>query len=62
MVEGPFDAYRRNFKPARRDWAINLLNLISRSGFLTRHLLLNDRVFYPVRRMVIFLRSLRADA
>jgi uncharacterized protein (DUF362 family) len=50
------------FKPARRDWAIKMLNGVSRSKFLTRHLLLNDGVFYPLRRMVVRVRALRAES
>jgi uncharacterized protein (DUF362 family) len=37
------------FEPAEKDWPIRMLNLISRSQFLTKHVLLNDTVFFPAR-------------
>jgi hypothetical protein len=57
MVDGPFAELRTRVEPAVEDWAIRLLNRVARSPFLTRHLLLNDGVFYPVRRIVTALRS-----
>ena len=41
------------------DWAIKLMNRVACSPFLTKNFLLNDRVFYPVRRVVTLLRGLR---
>ena len=61
-IDGDVAASSRRFEPARRDWAIKALNMVSRSRFLTRHLLLDDTWFYPIRRLVTLLRSLRADA
>jgi uncharacterized protein (DUF362 family) len=61
-VDGPFAELRTTAEPAVEDWAIKTLNLVARSPFLTTHLLLNDRVFYPVRRVVTALRSLRRGA
>jgi uncharacterized protein (DUF362 family) len=56
-VDGPFDEVKTRVEPAAEDWAIRLLNRVSRSPLLTRHLLLNDGVFYPVRRLVTAARS-----
>ena len=39
----------RTFEPAEKDWPIKVLNMITRSQFLTEHLLLNDTIFYPAR-------------
>jgi uncharacterized protein (DUF362 family) len=57
-VDGPLDELRTSVEPGVEDWAIKLMNWVARSPFLTRNLLLNDRIFYPVRRAVIVLRSL----
>lgn len=57
-VNGPFAELQMEAEPASEDWAIKLMNRVSRSQFLTKHLLLNDGVFYPVRRVVTMLRSI----
>jgi uncharacterized protein (DUF362 family) len=57
-VDGPFDELRRTVEPAIEDWAIKLMNLVAKSQLLTRHLLLNDGIFYPIRRTVMILRRL----
>ncbi len=59
-VDGPLAELRTSVEPAAEDWAIKLMNLVARSPFLTKHLLLNDRIFYPVRRVVTILRGLHA--
>jgi uncharacterized protein (DUF362 family) len=56
-VDGPFDELRTTVEPAAEDLAIRLMNRLARSPFLTRHLLLNDRIFYPVRRGVMLMRG-----
>ncbi len=57
-IDGDFERHRIDVEPAREDWAIKLLNLVSRSEFLTKYLVLNDSLFYPVRGMIIKLRKL----
>ncbi len=57
-VDGPFAELRTAVEPAAEDWAIKLMNQVARSTFLTRHLLLNDAVFYPVRGAVSRARRL----
>ena len=51
-VDGPFAELRTVVEPAVEDWAIKLMNQVARSPFITKHFLLNDHVFYPVRRAV----------
>jgi uncharacterized protein (DUF362 family) len=56
-VDGPFGELRTTVEPAAEDWAIKVMNCLARSPFLTRHLLLNDGIFYPARRAVMILRK-----
>jgi uncharacterized protein (DUF362 family) len=56
-VDGPFAEVATRAEPAVEDWAIKLMNRVSRSPFLTRNLLLNDGVFYPIRRAVNAVRG-----
>lgn len=58
VVHGPFAELRTTVEPAAEDWAIKVMNRVSRSPFLTKHFLLNDGVFYPVRRVVTAARRL----
>ena len=57
-VDGPFAEIQTTVEPAIEDWAIKLMNQVARSPFITRHFLLNDRFFYPVRRAVSFTRRI----
>jgi uncharacterized protein (DUF362 family) len=57
-IDGPFEELRTTVEPGREDWAIKLLNQVAKSQLLTRHLLLNDSIFYPVRRLVTGVRAL----
>lgn len=57
-VDGPFAELQMTVQPAVEDWAVKLMNLVAKSQFLTKNLLLNDGIFYPVRRMVLILRRL----
>jgi uncharacterized protein (DUF362 family) len=56
-VDGPFAEIAMTADPAVEDWAIKLMNRVSRSPFLTRNLLLNDGIFYPIRRAVNAVRG-----
>jgi len=56
-VDGPFAEVATDAEPAAEDWAIKLMNRVSRSPFLTRNLLLNDGIFYPIRRAVNAVRG-----
>jgi uncharacterized protein (DUF362 family) len=58
LIDGPFADLKTSVEPALEDWAIKLMNWIACSPFLTRQLLLNDGVFYPLRRLVMLMRSL----
>jgi uncharacterized protein (DUF362 family) len=57
-VDGPFAELQRTVEPAAEDFAIKLMNRIARSPFLTKYFLLNDGIFYPIRKMVKGLRWL----
>jgi len=57
-VDGPFAELHTTVEPAAEDWAIKIMNHVARSHFLTKHLLLNDSIFYPVRGLVSSLRAL----
>jgi len=50
----------KQFDPAEKDWPIKLLNLLSCSQFLTKHLLMNDTIFFPARWFANFCRSIKA--
>ena len=58
QVDGPFEQLRTRVEPAAEDWAIKVMNKLSRSQFLTKNLLLNDGIFYPIRRAVNAVRGL----
>lgn len=57
VVDGPFAELQTNVESAAEDWAIKLMNQVARSEFLTKNLLLNDGIFYPVRRAVNLARG-----
>jgi uncharacterized protein (DUF362 family) len=61
-VDGPFAELKTTVEPAVEDWAIKLMNLIAKSPMLTKHLLLNNGIFYPVRRCVNGMRGLMRRA
>ena len=58
VLDGPVVRWERDFEPAKRDLPIRLLDLISRSKFLTNHLIFDGRFFYPLRRMAVTLRRI----
>jgi uncharacterized protein (DUF362 family) len=58
-VDGPFAELTAPVEPATEDWAIKLMNQVARSEFLTRNVMLNDRVFYPLRKAVGGVRWLK---
>jgi uncharacterized protein (DUF362 family) len=57
-IDGPFSELSTRVEPAVEDWAIKLMNQIARYPFLTKNLLLNDGIFYPIRRAVNIGRSM----
>ncbi|HKB41459.1 MAG TPA: DUF362 domain-containing protein [Gemmataceae bacterium] len=57
-VDGQFAELQTTVEPAVEDWAIKVMNRVARSPFLTKYFLLNDGLFYPVRRTVAFIRWL----
>jgi uncharacterized protein (DUF362 family) len=57
-VDGPFAELKTTAEPAAEDFAIKLMNRVARSPFLTKYFLLNDTLFYPVRRVANAVRWL----
>jgi uncharacterized protein (DUF362 family) len=57
LVDGPAAELTAPAEPAVEDWAIKVMNRISRSPFLTKNLMLNDGIFYPIRRAVNVVRG-----
>jgi uncharacterized protein (DUF362 family) len=57
-IDGDFEKLRVEIEPAVQDWAIKLLNLFSRSPFITKTFIMNDHVFYPIRSVVVKMRKL----
>lgn len=56
-VHGGFEEYQTQFEPGRMDWAMRGLDLVSRSRLLTRHLILDDTFFQPMRAVVRLTRN-----
>lgn len=56
-IEGDWEAFKTRVEPSRRDWAINIMEAVFHSKWLTRHLILDNRFFYPTRRVVLILRK-----
>ena len=57
-IDGDFEKLRVAIEPAAQDWAIKLLNLFSRSEFITKNIIMNDTLFYPIRSLVVKLRRM----
>ena len=57
-IDGPFTELQTMVEPAVEDWAVKLMNRVARPPFITKHFLLNDTLFYPVRRIVNRTRAL----
>jgi hypothetical protein len=58
VVDGPFLELQTVVEPAVEDWAIKMMNQVARSPFLTKNFLLNDTIFYPIRKLVNGTRAL----
>jgi uncharacterized protein (DUF362 family) len=58
-VDGDFEKYCIKIEPAVQDWAIKMMSLFVRSPFLIKHFILNDKVFFPIRRMVKIIRKIK---
>jgi uncharacterized protein (DUF362 family) len=57
-IDGDFEKLRVAIEPAVQDWAIKLLNVFSRSEFITKNFIMNDTLFYPIRSLVVRLRRM----
>lgn len=58
-IDGDFAGLQTQFEPAELDLPIRALGWISRSRFLTEHLILNPESFYPLRRGAMAFRDVR---
>ena len=58
-LDGDWAAQRCQFLPAVKDWAIGSMDYMTRYRFFTYHILLNNRIFSPVRAAVNVLRKAR---
>lgn len=56
-VDGDWQAHATQFKPARRDWANAAMFHLCRYPWFVRHIVENDRVYYPVRSVVQLARK-----
>lgn len=55
-VNGDWDEYATQFKPAPKDWANTLTFKLTRYPWFMNHILGNDKIYYPARYIVKFLR------
>lgn len=58
QIEIDGDFQRVDFEPAVLDWPLWGMNYLTRSGWFVEYILLNDRIFYPTRRLVRLMRRL----
>jgi uncharacterized protein (DUF362 family) len=57
-IDGDFENHKTQFEPAHLDWAVAFMNYMTRYRFFTYHILLNDSIFYPVKRVIEVLRTI----
>jgi uncharacterized protein (DUF362 family) len=57
-VEGDFDRLKTTFAPPPRDIANRAMFYVSQYRWFVDHVLANDRLYYPIRNFVFFLRKL----
>lgn len=56
-IDGEFDKHKTQFKGAHLDWAVWAMNYMTRFTWFVRHILLNDRIYWPTRKLVNTLRK-----
>lgn len=61
-VDGPWDRLATQFAPPPRDFANSLMFFATQYPWFVKNILGNDRIYYPVRDAVIFLRKLGVTA
>ena len=55
-VEGDWDRCRTRFEPPPRDFANTAVFYLTPHDLFTKHILANDRIYYPIAKTVKFLR------
>ena len=61
-VDGDWERHATKFQPPPRDIANTAMFYVSQSDWFVKHILANDRVYFPIRDLVVFLRTLGATA
>lgn len=56
-IDGDFARYKCEIEPAKMDFVVSLMNYCTRYRFFTYRILLNDRLFFFVRSIVMKLRE-----
>lgn len=59
-IDGDWDQIATQFAPPPRDYANRVMFFATQNAWFVKHILANDRVYFPVRDFVKFLRSLGA--
>ncbi|MFI5071445.1 MAG: DUF362 domain-containing protein [Terriglobales bacterium] len=59
VVNGDWDAHATNFQPAPKDWANTAMFYLAKHRWFFKFILANDRIYYPVRSVVQFIRRVR---
>ena len=57
-VDGPWEQLVTKFEPPPRDIANRTMFFATQSSWFIKHVLANDRLYYPIRDMIVFLRKL----
>ena len=57
-VDGPWEAVATQFEPPPRDVANTAMFFATQYSWFVKYILANDRLYYPVRDAVVFLRKL----
>jgi len=55
-VEGDWERCRTQFEPSPRDFANTAVYYLTPHDWFTKHILANDRIYYPIAKTVKFLR------
>lgn len=61
-VDGPWDRIATQFEPPPRDFANSAMFFATQYNWFVNYVLANDRVYYPIRDMVVYLRNRLASA
>jgi hypothetical protein len=59
-VDGDWDRHATTFEPPPRDFANSAMFYVSQYRWFVRHILANDKIYYPIRDAVVFFRKVSA--